>query len=175
MPQSLPAEATPDRATAQHAHATWVLAAAILGSSMAFIDGTAVTVALPAMQAAFHANANQIQWIIELYALFLASLLLVGGSLGDLYGRRRIFVTGVAIFAAGSIWCALAQSIGSLISARGIQGVGAALLVPGSLSLISASYPEQMGDAPGAEVEVPDLAVAHLSRRQTHGRGRWSR
>ena len=145
MPPSLPAksEAPPDRDAAQHAHATWVLAAAILGSSMAFIDGTAVTVALPAMQAAFHASANQIQWIIELYALFLASLLLVGGSLGDLYGRRRIFVTGVAIFAAGSIWCALAQSIASLIAARGIQGVGAALLVPGSLSLISASYPEQ--------------------------------
>ncbi len=110
---------------------------------MAFIDGTAVTVALPAMQSAFKASANQIQWIVELYALFLASLLLVGGSLGDLYGRRRIFVTGVAIFAAGSIWCALAQSIASLIIARGIQGIGAALLVPGSLSLISASFPEQ--------------------------------
>jgi MFS family permease len=88
----------------------WVLAATILGSSMAFIDGTAVTVALPAMQAAFHATANQIQWIIEAYALFLASLLLVGGSLGDLYGRRIVFTSGVVIFGVGSAWCGLAQS-----------------------------------------------------------------
>jgi EmrB/QacA subfamily drug resistance transporter len=117
------------------------LAASILASSMAFIDGTAVTVALPAMQAAFHATANQIQWIIEAYALFLASLLLVGGSLGDFYGRRIVFATGVVIFGAGSAWCGLAHSIMWLIAARGLQGIGAALLVPGSLSLISAEFP----------------------------------
>jgi EmrB/QacA subfamily drug resistance transporter len=119
----------------------WVLAATILGSSMAFIDGTAVTVALPAIQAAFHANANQIQWIIEAYALFLASLLLVGGSLGDLYGRRIVFTSGVVIFGVGSAWCGLAQSILWLITARGLQGIGAALLVPGSLALISVGFP----------------------------------
>jgi EmrB/QacA subfamily drug resistance transporter len=117
------------------------LAATILGSSMAFIDGTAVTVALPALQAAFHATANQIQWIIEAYALFLASLLLVGGSLGDFYGRRIVFTSGVVIFGVGSAWCALAHSIMWLITARGLQGIGAALLVPGSLSLISAEFP----------------------------------
>lgn len=128
-------------------HATngkWVLAATILGSSMAFIDGTAVTVALPAMQAAFHANANQIQWIIEAYALFLASLLLVGGSLGDLYGRRIVFTSGVVIFGIGSAWCGLAHSMTWLITARGLQGIGAALLVPGSLALISAVFPPEI-------------------------------
>ena len=108
---------------------------------MAFIDGTAVTVALPAMQGAFHATANQIQWIIEAYALFLASLLLVGGSLGDLYGRRLVFSAGVALFTVGSVVCGLATSISWLIGARGLQGIGASLLVPGSLALISAFFP----------------------------------
>ena len=121
----------------------WILVASILASSMAFIDGTAVTVALPALQDAFHATANQIQWIIEAYSLFLASLLLAGGSLGDLYGRRLVFVIGVAIFAVGSALCGLGQSIPFLISARALQGVGAALLLPGSLSLISAAFPQE--------------------------------
>ena len=121
----------------------WVLSATILGSSMAFIDGTVVTVALPALQAAFHASATQIQWIVESYALFLASLLLVGGSLGDRYGRRLIYLLGVALFAAGSAWCGLAPSVFALILARGLQGIGAALLVPGSLALISATFPEE--------------------------------
>lgn len=125
----------------QTPNGNWILAATILGSSMAFIDGTAVTVALPAMQAAFHATANQIQWIIEAYALFLASLLLVGGSLGDRYGRRIIFILGVLIFGGSSAWCGLAQSIFWIITARGLQGIGAALLVPGSLALISAGFP----------------------------------
>ena len=124
-------------------HRRWVLAASILASSMAFIDSTAVTVALPAMQVAFHAAATQIQWIIEAYALFLASLLLVGGSLGDLYGRRLVFVSGVVLFAIGSALCGFAPSIWWLIAARGLQGVGAALLVPGSLALISASFPTE--------------------------------
>jgi EmrB/QacA subfamily drug resistance transporter len=122
---------------------SWILAATILGSSMAFIDGTAVNVALPALQTALHATAQDVQWVVESYALFLASLLLVGGSLGDLYGRRRIFVYGIAVFALGSAWCGLANSVGSLIIARGMQGIGAALLVPGSLALITASFPEE--------------------------------
>jgi EmrB/QacA subfamily drug resistance transporter len=120
----------------------WVLIATILGSSMAFIDGTVVNVALPAVQVALHATASGLQWVVESYALLLASLLLLGGSLGDLYGRRKIFVVGVLIFAIGSAWCGLASSIAILIVARGLQGVGAALLVPGSLALISASFPE---------------------------------
>ncbi len=109
---------------------------------MAFIDGTVVNVALPALQAALHASVTDIQWVVESYALLLASLLLLGGSLGDLYGRRKIFLYGVALFAIGSSWCGLAPSIGSLIVARGVQGIGAALLVPGSLAIISASYTE---------------------------------
>jgi EmrB/QacA subfamily drug resistance transporter len=119
----------------------WVLACTILGSSMAFIDGTVVNVALPAMQSTFHATVGDVQWIVESYALLLAALLLVGGSMGDLYGRRKIFVWGVVLFTAGSTWCGLVGSISSLIVARGVQGVGAALLVPGSLALISASFP----------------------------------
>lgn len=110
---------------------------------MAFIDGTIVNVALPALQTALHASVSQVQWVIESYALSLAALLLVGGSLGDLYGRKMVFLIGVAIFAAASIWCGLAPDILQLIAARGVQGIGAALLVPGSLALISASFPEQ--------------------------------
>ena len=119
----------------------WVLAATILGSSMAFIDGTVVNVALPALQTALHATVRDVQWVVESYALLLASLLLVGGSLGDLYGRRKIFVYGIVLFAVGSAWCGFAPSIFSLVLARGVQGIGAALLVPGSLALISASFP----------------------------------
>jgi EmrB/QacA subfamily drug resistance transporter len=119
----------------------WILAATILGSSLAFIDGTVVNVALPALQAAMHATVSDIQWVVESYALLLASLLLVGGSLGDLYGRRRVFVCGVILFAAASACCGIAPSIGWLMSARAVQGIGAALLVPGSLSLISVSFP----------------------------------
>jgi EmrB/QacA subfamily drug resistance transporter len=121
----------------------WVLAASILGSSMAFIDGTAVNVALPALQSALHATVSNVQWVIESYALLLASLLLVGGSLGDLFGRRKIFLVGVVFFAAASAWCGFAGSIDMLIIARGVQGVGAALLLPGSLSLITASFAER--------------------------------
>jgi EmrB/QacA subfamily drug resistance transporter len=109
---------------------------------MAFIDGTVVNVALPALQTALHASGTDIQWVVESYALLLASLLLLGGSLGDLYGRRKIFLFGVLVFAAGSSWSGLAPSIHSLILARGLQGIGAAFLVPGSLAIISASYPD---------------------------------
>lgn len=121
----------------------WVLAAAIIGSSMAFIDGTVVNVALPAIQADLHATAFQAQWVVESYALFLAALLLVGGSLGDHFGRRKIFAMGVALFAASSVGCALAGDVHQLILARAVQGIGGAMLVPGSLALISASFPEK--------------------------------
>jgi EmrB/QacA subfamily drug resistance transporter len=120
----------------------WILAVAILGSSMAFIDGTVVTVALPALQSSLHASAADIQWVIESYALLLSALVLVGGGLGDLYGRRLAFTCGVAIFAVASAWCGFAPNVGQLILARGVQGVGGALLIPGSLALISASFPE---------------------------------
>ncbi len=129
--------------TCPEASKPWVLAAAIVGSSMAFIDGTVVNVALPAIQADLRATAFQAQWVVESYALLLAALLLVGGALGDRYGRRRIFAIGVAIFAVSSVGCSLAVSVQQLIAARAVQGVGAALLVPGSLALISASFPEK--------------------------------
>jgi EmrB/QacA subfamily drug resistance transporter len=121
---------------------TWILAATILGSSMAFIDSTVVTVALPAIQARFHGTVVDVQWVVESYGLFLAALILVGGSLGDVLGRRKIFLVGVLIFAIASLACGLASSIQHLIVARSIQGVGAALLVPGSLAIISACFAE---------------------------------
>jgi EmrB/QacA subfamily drug resistance transporter len=108
---------------------------------MAFIDGTVVNVALPALQSALGATVSDVQWIVESYALFLAALLLLGGSLGDLYGRRKIFAAGVALFGSASAWCGLAADVFQLIAARAVQGVGGALLVPGSLALISASFP----------------------------------
>jgi EmrB/QacA subfamily drug resistance transporter len=120
----------------------WVLAATTLASSMAFIDGTVVNVALPALQANLNATIVDVQWVIEAYSLLLAALLLVGGSLGDHYGRRRIFLIGTALFALASAWCGLAPNTAQLISARAAQGLGAALLVPGSLAIISSSFPE---------------------------------
>src|SRR5260370_1344687 len=101
----------------------WILAATILGSSMAFIDGTVVNVALPALQSALNATLADVQWVVESYALFLAALLLIGGSLGDLYGRRKIFAVGVGIFSVASAWCGLAPNIGHLIVDRGVQGL----------------------------------------------------
>ena len=121
----------------------WILTATILGSSLAFIDGTVVNVALPAVQANFHATLVDVQWVVESYGLFLGALILVGGSLGDLFGRRLIFVIGVAIFAVASAGCGAASNIRLLIIARSIQGVGAALLVPGSLAIISSSFDEK--------------------------------
>jgi EmrB/QacA subfamily drug resistance transporter len=120
-----------------------VLVATILGSSTAFIDGTVVNIALPAIQANFHANVVDVQWVVESYGLFLSALILVGGSLGDLLGRRLIFVVGTAIFAVASVACGAASNIHQLIVARSIQGVGAALLVPGSLAIIGASFDEK--------------------------------
>src|SRR5213596_2054094 len=128
----------------------WVLVATTLASSMAFIDGTVVNVALPALQANLNATIVDVQWVIEAYSLLLAALLLVGGSRGDHFGRRRVFVVGVALFAFASAWCGFAANIGQLIAARAVQGLGAALLVPGSLAIISSSFPEdQRGRAIG--------------------------
>jgi EmrB/QacA subfamily drug resistance transporter len=121
----------------------WVLAATILGSSMAFIDGTVVNVALPALQRSLNATVVDVQWVVEAYSLLLSALLLVGGSLGDRYGRRRVFVAGVAVFAFASVWCGFATGIRELVFARALQGAGGALLVPGSLAIISASFREE--------------------------------
>ncbi len=121
----------------------WILIAVILGSSLAFMDGSVVNVALPTLQATFHATSAAIQWVVQGYALFGAALLLLGGAIGDRYGRRRTFLWGVALFALASAACAVSLSLGQLIAARGIQGVGAALLVPQGLSILSASFPEE--------------------------------
>jgi EmrB/QacA subfamily drug resistance transporter len=121
----------------------WILAATILGSSMAFIDGTVVNVALPALQSSLNATVRDVLWVVESYALCLAALMLVGGSMGDRFGRRRIFCAGAALFALASVWCGLAPGVGQLIIARAAQGVGGAMLIPGSLAIISASFPEE--------------------------------
>jgi EmrB/QacA subfamily drug resistance transporter len=140
----------PDTAPCAKKVGVWVLIATILGSSMAFIDGSVVNVALPVMQRDLNATATDVQWIVEAYALFLAALILVGGSLGDRFGRRRIFSIGIAIFALASIGCGLSTNVLLLIIARAIQGIGGALLVPGSLAIISATFSdEQRGRAIG--------------------------
>jgi EmrB/QacA subfamily drug resistance transporter len=110
---------------------------------MAFIDGTVVNVALPALQDNLKATVLDVQWVVESYALFLAALILVGGSMGDRFGRRRIFSLGAALFAIASTWCGVSPSISQLIAARAAQGIGGALLVPGSLAIISASFDEE--------------------------------
>ncbi len=123
--------------------APWVLVATILGSSLVFIDGTVVNVAMPALQSNLNATVVDVQWVVEAYALLLAALLLAGGSLGDIYGRRRIYAIGVFVFAMASAFCGLVGNVSQLIAARALQGIGAALLVPGSLAIISASYSDR--------------------------------
>jgi EmrB/QacA subfamily drug resistance transporter len=116
------------------------LAATILGSSMAFIDGSVVNIALPAIQQALHANAASTQWIVNAYLLLLGALVLVGGAAADLYGRRRIFLTGIAVFTAASVACGLAPNVEVLILSRAVQGLGAALLTPASLAMLGATF-----------------------------------
>jgi EmrB/QacA subfamily drug resistance transporter len=140
----------PETAPCSQKVGNWVLVATILGSSMTMIDGTAINVALPVLQKNLNAGVAELQWIVEAYALFLAALILVGGSLGDRFGRRRIFAIGVALFALASIVCGLAQNTTQLIIARAVQGIGGALLVPGSLTIISTTFSkEQRGRAIG--------------------------
>ncbi len=149
---------TPESVTCNR---TWVLAATIMGSSMAFIDGSVVNVALPAIETSLHANVALIQWVINSYALSLAALILIGGAAGDRFGRRRVFVIGIAIFAAASIWCGLAPNVAQLVAARAVQGVGAALLIPASLAIIGASFDEaERGRAIGTWAGFSAIAAA---------------
>jgi EmrB/QacA subfamily drug resistance transporter len=122
----------------------WLLWVAVLGSGMAFLDGTVVNIALPDIGRDFDASTSSLQWILNGYLLTLASLILLGGSLGDRYGRRRVFVLGVLLFTAASLLCAISPSAEFLIAARMLQGIGGAMLTPGSLALIEASF--QPGD-----------------------------
>lgn len=141
---SLPDAIADDESVAcSEAARRWTLIAAIVGSGMAFVDGTIVNVALPAIQQALDATTADAQWVMEAYALLLSALILVGGVLGDRFGRRRVFVVGTVVFTLASLACAAAPTIGALIGARAIQGFGAALLVPGSLALISSAYPKE--------------------------------
>lgn len=129
----------------------WVVAATVLGSGIAFLDATVVSVALPAIDADLDAGLSGLQWTVDGYLLTLSAFLLLGGSLGDLFGRRRMFVYGLAGFAAASLLCAVAPVTEALVAARALQGVAAALLVPGSLAIISTSFtPDDAGKAIGA-------------------------
>jgi MFS family permease len=126
----------------------WVLAVAVLGSGMAFLDGTIINVALPKIGRDLHASTSSLQWILNGYLLTLASLILLGGSLGDRIGRRRIFVLGTGLFTAASLLCTIAPSVEALVAARLFQGIGGALLTPGSLAMIESSF--QATDRPRA-------------------------
>jgi EmrB/QacA subfamily drug resistance transporter len=139
----------------------WVLAVAVLGSGMAFLDGTVVNVALPDIGRDLGASTSSLQWVLNGYLLTLASLILLGGSLGDRYGRRRIFVLGVLVFTAASLLCAIAPSAGLLVVARLLQGIGGALLTPGSLAMIEASFrPTDRARAIGAWSGLGGVATA---------------
>jgi EmrB/QacA subfamily drug resistance transporter len=118
----------------------WLLAVAVLGSGIAFLDATVVNVALPDIGHDLHASTSTLQWILNGYTLTLAALILLGGSLGDRYGRRRIFVAGTSVFTGASLLCAVAPNAGLLVAARLIQGVGGALLTPGSLSMVESGF-----------------------------------
>jgi EmrB/QacA subfamily drug resistance transporter len=129
----------------------WVILATVLGSGIAFLDSTVVNVALPSIKAEFETGFSSLQWTVDAYLLTLGAFLLVGGSLGDLFGRRRIFILGLGGFTFASLLCGIAPSISFLIAARALQGLGAAMLVPGSLAIISASFKESdRGQAIGA-------------------------
>jgi EmrB/QacA subfamily drug resistance transporter len=134
---------TNDSALCRSESRPWVLAATILGSSMAFIDGTVVNVALPALQSSLHATVVDVQWVVEAYGLFLSALILVGGALGDSVGRRSMFLLGISMFGLASIGCGLSSNIQQLIAARCFQGIGAAAMVPSSLAIISACFDEK--------------------------------
>jgi len=121
----------------------WVLLATILGSGMAFIDSTAMNVVIPVLQSELNATIPQVQWIMEAYALFMSSLMLLGGSLGDKFGRKRIFALGIVLFTGASIWCGLSPNTSQLIIARAFQGAGGALLVPGSLAIVNISFSDK--------------------------------
>ncbi len=139
----------------------WVLAVAVLGSGMAFLDGTVVNVALPVIGRDLNASTSSLQWILNGYLLTLASLILLGGSLGDLFGRRRVFVLGTGLFTVASLLCAIAPNVSLLVAARLLQGIGGALLTPGSLAMIESSFrPGDRARAIGAWSGLGGVATA---------------
>ena len=139
----------------------WVLAATILASTIAYVDESVVNVALPAIGRDLAASPAALQWVINAYMLCLAAFLLVGGAAGDRLGRRRIFIAGVALFGLASLGCGLSRDTAQLIAARALQGIGAALLIPCSLALIGAAFPEgERGRAIGTWAGFSAIAAA---------------
>ena len=139
----------------------WTLGAVAFGLFMIMLDNTIVNVALPSIQRSLHMSISSLEWIVTAYALTFAALLLTGGKLGDLYGRRLIFILGLAIFTLSSLACGLAPNAGFLIGARAVQGVGAALMNPATLSIITATFPpKERGQAIGIWAGVSALALA---------------
>ena len=125
-------------------HRPWVLAVSILGSSLAFIEGSVVSVALPALQTSFGIDSAAIQWVSNAYLLVLGAFLLIGGAAGDAYGLKRVFMAGVLLFGFGALACGLADTFAMLIGARVVQALGAAALVPTSLALISRYFDKEL-------------------------------
>jgi EmrB/QacA subfamily drug resistance transporter len=139
----------------------WVLASTVLGSALASIDASVIGIALPAIGRDFHVGLTDLQWVVTAYTLTLAGLLLVAGSLGDRYGRKKVFVIGVVWFALASLLCGIAPNAATLIGARALQGIGAALLTPGSLAILEASFvPKDRGRAIGAWSGLSGVATA---------------
>jgi EmrB/QacA subfamily drug resistance transporter len=157
----------------------WVLLATVIGSSMVFMDGSIANLALPVLQRELDASMSQAQWVVEIYLLFLSALILVGGAAGDRFGRRRVFALGVVLFAAASLWCGFATDIPQLVFARGLQGVGGALLAPGSLALISASFRDEargraIGTWSGFSAIAASLGPVVGGWLIEHGSWRWA-
>ena len=151
----------PDRVALDSTRGRWLLLATVLGSGVALLDATVVNVALPAIGEDLGAGFSGLQWTVNGYTLTLAAFILLGGSLGDRYGRRRVFVIGVVWFGLASVLCGLAPNVELLVAARLLQGIGGALLTPGSLALISASFrSEDRGRAIGAWSALGGLAAA---------------
>src|SRR5450631_3275040 len=141
--------------------AWWVLAATVLGSSLSFVDATVVNIALPVIGKDLDAGLSALTWTVNAYTLTLACLILLGGSLGDRLGRRRVFVVGVLWFALASMLCGLAPNIQTLVASRALQGVGGALLTPGSLAILQASFrPDDRARAIGAWSGLAGIAGA---------------
>ena len=149
------------RGAARSAHPRWTLACCILASSLSFVDGSVLSVALPAIKASYGAGAEQVQWVVNAYLLPLSALLLLGGALGDHFGRRLLLIVGTSIFGITSLVCALAPSLPILLAARAAQGIGAALLLPNSLALLNAAYSgEKRGRAVGIWAAAGAAAAA---------------
>ena len=148
------------RATGGH-DPRWTLAACVLASSLSFVEGSVLNVALPAIRASYGAGSADVQWVVNAYLLPLSALLLLGGALGDHYGRRRLLLLGTSLFALASLACALAPSLPLLLAARALQGIGAALLLPNSLALLNAAFTgEKRGRAVGIWAAAGAAAAA---------------